>query len=606
MKRTRQELEAIENAVKRVYNRPGRRLREITDKVIDPTSAEPLGYSWMYNDPDTKEQVCTVFVSELPGKEETKYRIYIHELCHAYCGHLDNDSYAELDKRIYDVFKNHRGQIIDMINRECNVTDGEVLVNRVLDDPSVNHEIHNIAMDMEVNSKALSREDVKEMGQDVTQLGREILEKRFNIIREHNSGKSEDEKKLLDEALKRMTSNFKVKFISPENYKDTSTGLPFPPGLSYEEYIMMIIRNLPQFVKMMISISNGGTGDTSEVTDEQMEAAFGNGKGMGGGLSDLMNQLGMADNSGQGDAGQGQGQAQGQQGQGQGQQGQGGNGISGHDTSNSGGYKGSSNKTDSEHRGIRNKDDGFNLRNYDHRTPSRDTADKIREAGDISAGGGFGCGTGGSPDYSRNVRKMDPVDEAIEDVIRNTKSKVIKRQVTRNIIRNYNLGKNRSVIVPSILAKNLIDKKPKLVFIIDISGSMDTDLVDRIISTISRKMKSINRDLSYDILTWSTQMGEWIQDIKAGKMIPKIRMGGGTRLAGAIKFIKENYDPSVNFIVCSDFEDYLDEWCNVLKSMPAYVGWGFNYGTRNYKQKWPSNFTVKNFNVSYVGGRRSW
>lgn len=83
-------------------------------------------------------------------------------------------------------------------------------------------------------------------------------------------------------------------------------------------------------------------------------------------------------------------------------------------------------------------------------------------------------------------------------------------------------------------------------------------------------------------------------------------MGGGTRLAGAIKFIKENYDPSVNFIVCSDFEDYLDEWCNVLKSMPAYVGWGFNYGTRNYNQKWPSNFTVKNFNVSYVGGRRSW
>ena len=592
MKKTRAQLEAVEKAVKRVYNRPGRKMREIMDQPYNPDDGAPLGYSWMYNDKESGDQVLTIFVADLGvDKEETKYRIACHEYGHGYCGHLDSDQYEELDRRILDVFKNYRGQIIDLVNEECGVDFGEDLVNRVLDDPSLNHELHNIAMDMEVNSKILSNEDIDEMEKDITDLMPKLLEQKLGDLKD--TEKDPKRKKEIEDALDKLSKESKIKLILPCRYHDKN-GNPFPDGLSYPEYMMLIIRNLSQFVKMLVSIANGGNGDTSGISAGDISNALGGG-GMQS-LDDLMKSMGMADN-GDGD---GEGQAQsGGEGDGDGQA----DGIPPHDPSSSGGYKGSADKRESEHRGVRSKDDGFNL---DHRSPSRDAADKAREAGDIDAGGGYGCGNSGGPDMIRNVKKVDPVDEAIDEVIRNTKSRVIKRKITRNIIRNYNLGKNRSVIAPSIIAKNRIDTKPKLVFIIDVSGSMDTGLIDRIISTIARKMKTINRGLRYDILGWSHAKGDWLKDLDPSKPVPKIRYGGGTCMADALRFVKENYDESINFVLCSDFEDHLQEWCNVLKNMPNYYGYGFNYGCRNYNQEWPQNFKVKNFNVSYVGGRRSW
>ena len=70
---------------------------------------------------------------------------------------------------------------------------------------------------------------------------------------------------------------------------------------------------------------------------------------------------------------------------------------------------------------------------------------------------------------------------------------------------------------------------------IDDSGSMDTDLVDRILKTISKKMSKIQRGLSYNIITWSTVLGEHIKDINPKKPIPRISTGGGTRMAIGIQ-----------------------------------------------------------------------
>ena len=114
-------------------------------------------------------------------------------------------------------------------------------------------------------------------------------------------------------------------------------------------------------------------------------------------------------------------------------------------------------------------------------------------------------------------------------------------------------------------------------------------------------MKSINRGLRYDIITWSTRLGEHIKDIDPKKSIPEIHTGGGTRLRDGIKYFKENYDESCILIIASDFEDYLQEWASILKTMSGYSVYGFNYGRSNYEQEWPKNFTVKNFNRSYKG-----
>ncbi len=154
----------------------------------------------------------------------------------------------------------------------------------------------------------------------------------------------------------------------------------------------------------------------------------------------------------------------------------------------------------------------------------------------------------------------------------------------------YNKGINRSVIAPTVSRKVTISSQPKIVYLIDISGSMDTRLVDRILKTIGHCMRKLNRGLKYDIITWNTGLGEHIKNVDPKKGVPKIHMGGGTRLAKGIEYFRDNYKQDAILIVISDFEDYLEEWNKVEENMPGYLLYGFNYGNSSYydsdKIKW--------------------
>ena len=215
----------------------------------------------------------------------------------------------------------------------------------------------------------------------------------------------------------------------------------------------------------------------------------------------------------------------------------------------------------------------------DHRTDSRDEADQKRKLGKIRSSGGIGCGDSGGPDATREVDKeVDEVEMALNEVMQNVKARVIKSETRRDVMRLYNRGIIRSVIAPSISRKVTVSVDPKVVYLIDISGSMDTALVDRILKTIGKNMRKLNRGLKYDIITWSTRLGEHIKDIDPKKGVPRISMGGGTSLATGIQYFKENYGPEAILIVISDFEDYLEEWHKVEETMDDYSLWGFNYG----------------------------
>ena len=375
-----------------------------------------------------------------------------------------------------------------------------------------------------------------------------------------------------------MENEAKIKLIVPERYH-TSDGQPFPPELSYPEYLIMIIKNLDQFVKMLVDIKNGGSGDTSNVTAEDVKKALeSTGKGGMQSLSDLMEQMGMSDGSGKDGAKMDGGNS---------------SEMGDHDTSNSGGRWGTAEEKLGR-QGIR--DSSYK----DHRTESRDEADHKRELGQITAGGGAGCGNGGGPGGEREVvQNLDPVDEAIDEVIMNFKNRVVKKEMRKDIMWNYNRGINRTVIAPSIKSKVTLSTEPKIVYLIDISGSMDTRLVDRILGTIAKKMKHIGRGLHYDIISWSTHLGEHIKDIDPKKGVPRISCGGGTSMAGGIKYFREHYDESAILILISDFEDYLEEWHNEEMKMPKYSMYGFNYGRSNYRQSQEFKyFKVKNFNNS--------
>lgn len=542
--RNQTELEFIKRFIDNTYSRFGNMLMVNTEKPFNPDNPE-LGYCFKYKDDISGNVIYKIVCSEIKIPR-TDFRILMHEYGHIYLGHLDG-IHEELDTQICNTFRDYRGELIDRINKECGIDFAEKLIERVIDDPVLNHSLHNIAMDMEVNSKILSTEDVEEMESDISSVLPNYQLELLKYNRDHTD--NEEAKQALDDMIKKMENEAKIKLIVPERYY-ISEGNPFPSELSYPEYLMLIVQHLDQFVKMLVSIKKGGNGDTSQVTNQDIQDALqSNGSGSGQG-----NQQGKGDPKdcpykGKRDSGSG-------------------------DLNSNG------------------KDEGGTHK--DHRTDSRDDADKKRELGQIRSGGGVGCGSSGAPDATRLVDKTDEVDMALDEVMLNYKSRVVKVDTKKDLMYLYNRGINRSVIAPTIRRKVTMSNEPTIVFLIDVSGSMDTRLVDRILNTIANKMKKIGRGLKYNIISWSTQLGDHIKDIDPRKGVPRISMGGGTRMARGMEYFRQNYGPEAILILISDFEDYLEEWHEQELKMPNYTMYGFNYGYSNYNQEF-KYFKVKNF-----------
>lgn len=671
-KRTRSELETIKNFIDSTYNRFGNLLMVDTTKPYDPDHSE-LGYCYKYTDPVTHNVVYRIICTRL-GIPETDFRVMMHEYGHIYLTHLDG-IHEELDIQICNLLRDHRGELIEYINESCGIDFADKLLERIIDDPNLNHSLHNIAMDMEVNSSVLSKEDIEEMEMDISS----VHNKKMENLLEYNIAAAENPevKQKYQDQLNKMRAEAIIKLIVPERYNmgkdDQGNLIPFPNDLTYSEYLLLIIKYLDQFVKMLVSIKMGGNGDTSQITQQDIQNILNNmarnwanksdayKQGYNDALNDYKNnQVGQKANqpgqSGQGQQSQGdqQGQSQGMpqsgqgnmpgqgcgggngqpgcnqpgnggssQGQGQGQaSGQGGSGNSGNpqadydqgyqdalnDIANNGGQGGGmqslsdffesmgiSGDGQSPYKGTRPDNEGSK---NDHRTDERDEADKKREVGQIKSGGSLSCGDSGSPYAIRTVdREVDLVDMALKEVMQHVRSRVVKQDTRKDVMKLYNKGIVRSVIAPTVSRKVTISNEPKLVYLIDISGSMDTRLIDRILKTISKSMAKLSRGLRYDIITWSTELGDHIKDIDPKKGVPKISSGGGTRMAKGIKYFKDHYDSSATLIVISDFEDYLEEWSQIESQMSEYTMYGFNYGYRGDSDnvKW-KNLKVRYFN----------
>ena len=706
-KRKKSELDFIKSFVDGAYSRLGNILYVDLDRNFDPQNS--LGYCFKHVDPVNSRVIYQIVCAKI-GIPYTDFRVMMHEYGHIYLGHLDG-IHEELDAQIVDVFRDHRGELIEEINKKCGIDFADKLIERVIDDPVLNHSLHNIAMDMEVNSRVLSKDDIEEMELDITSVLPKYQEEALRYLRDHTDDATA--KQEIDDVLKKMEKEAKIKLIVPERYHtgvdDQGNPIPFPAGRTYAEYLMMIIQNLDQFIKMLVSIQMGGNGDTSDITkdmirdalqkqmqqhsdaykqgynDAQQDYANGTpgqqqrvmngqdngqqGSGQQGqdlGLQGSQPQQGQGQQQGQqggNQQGQGGGQGNGQQGQQQGQGqgsgqggqnpgrgqspgGSGGSGMSGQDlqdynqgyqdgmrdaANGQGGGSGmqglsglmsdmgmasdgsSSDSGDQGQDGQGGQGGGNGTNRYqgmrkdptkdgrmDHRTPGRDEADQKRKVGKIRSAGGVGCGDSGGPDMEREVDKeVDEVEMALNEVMQNVKARVIKRETRRDVMKLYNRGIIRSVIAPSISQKVTVSVDPKVVYLIDISGSMDTVLVDRILKTIASNMKKLNRGLKYDIITWSTRLGEHIKDIDPRKGVPRISTGGGTSIASGMQYFKDHYGPEAILIVISDFEDYLEEWHRVEETMPEYTLYGFNYGDDRWnggsdKIAW-KNMKIKKF-----------
>ena len=586
MMRGQNHFDSIKSFVDFSYKSFGNSL-SVSEKPFNPISPE-LGYCFKYRGIDVN---MYRIVTAPTGDQFADFRVLMHEYGHIYLGHLEG-IHEELDERLAWTIQNRREDLIEYINKKCKIDYADKLIERVIDDPVLNHSLHNIAMDMEVNSKVLSDEDVDEMEKRITAVLPNFDEEYLRYLQDKTD--NEQIKKDLQDRIDKMAKESKIKLILPCRYH-TSDGKPFPDELTYPEYLMMIVENLDEFVKMLISIKNGGNGDTSQVSDQELQEALngqsggqggqGQGQSQGGmqSFDDLMKDCGLSDGNGDSGSNNNNQQSNGSQ--------------------NGNGNQGKQDPKESPYKGMYSGDDTSDKpgdKGGDHNTPERDQADHKRELGQIRSQGGLGCGKSGGPDVTRLVTEQDPIDMALEEVILNFKSRVVKMDYRRDMMHKYNRGIMRTVIAPSYINKITLSTDPTIVFLIDVSGSMDTALVDRCLGTISRKMKHIGKGLKYNIITWSTRLGEHIQNIDPRKPVPRISCGGGTRMAGGIEYFKEHYKDDAILILISDFEDDLQDWHRVEKSMPSYTMYGFNYGYQSYKQEW-TNFKVKDFTT---GNRR--
>lgn len=679
------DLEQVEQVTKVVYSNGDKYLSINRNQPFDFTNFgnQALAYC---NKSDTANANIYNIVAHPIGDDDIDYKIYMHEIGHIYFGHLD-EIHEELDSLLIDSINSDFYEISERINKECGIDFGEVLLKRIIDDPSVNHSLHNVAMDLEVNSKLLSEPELEAMEASITNIFQKKVEEALKMTDQI----SESKKKELEDQLNQATQSSLLKFMHPNRFTTTDgTGnvIPFPEGKSYTEYLLLMIKHADQFIKMLVSINSGGNGDTSKVTKQQIQDALNKWwnnqseeyrRGYQQGLKDLKNGTAKQNQSnqpgsqaGNGQNGQGQGsqngqsqgsqngqgsQAGGQNGQnGQGQNGQGGQGSqngqgqqggfqAGGDQAGKNGQgqngQGSQNGMSDYERGyqdalrdaanglsggggimMRGLDSMINNgngsssgnsgdsnsaseRDLDHGSDERRKADEARANGTIGESSNSDGSNGMPPgdvhaELEMNVNKeVDKVEMILREIVQNVKKRVVSYTYSRNVMRLYNRGIDRRVIRPTMSQKVNMNTEIKLVFLIDVSGSMDRNLIQRILVTIPSELNKINRSLKYDIITWDTELENHFKDLTSKDVVPKIEVGGGTRIAKGIKYFKDQYDDTAVLVIISDFEDTLSEWKEVESTMNRYVIYGCNYGCGN-RDKVTYWTNLKQRNLSYA------
>lgn len=559
MKRS-SDLEAVIKYIKTYYNMGNNKLI-VSNSLKFSIDKPELGNSYEFYDDASGCNVYVINTIDTDSKR-TNLRILAHEAGHIYCGHF-SEIHEELDARVKYILEQHRAELVDQLNESLGIDFADKLLEKVIYDEEVNNMLHDIAMDMEVNSKILDKETIEELAGDVESLFPPKEDETLrNMIKKNieSKGLSSEDLELMnrevDDALNKMKNKSYLHLIGPWLYKDHATGQPFEDGLSYPTYLMKIIENLDQFIKMLAAMNKQGNGNGNGQGD-------GNGSGQGNldpqsvskeDISNLLNSLGSDALS------QMINQAVG----------------------NSG--NGSSSENDSDSHG-----EGKN-----HSSDSRSEANKDREdsGNDYCKSKGT---VGGVRGYQETRKDLDKVDMALKEVLKESKHKVISYNTKKDLTYFYNRGINRGVLAPRYKRSISVNTKPKLVFLIDVSGSMNIDLVNRIVGTIARSIKRFNRDLRYDIIAWDTDLCHHYKDIDPSKSIPDIPYGGGTEMARGIKYFKDNYGPDNTLIVISDFYDDLDHWARIESTMSKYSIWGFQYGNSSDNSRYFKNLKYRKF-----------
>lgn len=165
-----------------------------------------------------------------------------------------------------------------------------------------------------------------------------------------------------------------------------------------------------------------------------------------------------------------------------------------------------------------------------------------------SSSEGDGYGTSNSS-ADVHVEVEDTGEKAIGEVLKKivTRERSFKVIFDKNKLANRGSRGNTNLRYTSVRRKLLRTEEPKFAFIVDISSSMDEDVVTKIIGQLKRLSGRMNK--KSELITWNTRLNKRYSILE----LPRdIRTGGCTDMASAVTYCTE--EGFSDIILISDFE----------------------------------------------------
>jgi len=393
-------------------------------------------------------------------------------------------------------------------------------------------EFANIAQDMEINSKLFDNGEWVKAKKTLTRSG--ILVHHKDLLRQFDdlSGLIKDPKSRNLESPTYKTIAGKFNFIL-DNIKNRIKGEEgdfqfcypankgWPEKLDWMTYMILLVKNLDDTMQQVMKQINEKLGKSGQPCNQP-----------GG------NSAGKGQNAGQG----------------------------------AGGKKISQEVLDQYSNQKDKEDDAENDANGDMFDTDKDELDKELE--DNAAGGGATGRNIGGNDKGKghggvkvDFETCDTFDNFTKFLRKNCLGKK-NRKLNSDVLYNSNRGKFASrVVVPR---RHLIEKwmPTECHIIVDVSGSVPTDYVERVINSIVDTNSGIDLKNSH-IIFCDTRV---VSDEVMSKRTKAVYAGGGTEIANGIKYVKDKgylKKKTDKLFIISDFQDSLEYWVAAAKELPG-------------------------------------
>lgn len=155
----------------------------------------------------------------------------------------------------------------------------------------------------------------------------------------------------------------------------------------------------------------------------------------------------------------------------------------------------------------------------------------------------------------------------------------------RNILYYYNRDKYHSNIMHVKETRQSIIRDSNMKVLLDVSGSVDEDLIKQFIEVFKNIAKAISKKCR--IVFWNTDL---VGDYSSKEDFP-IEIGGGTDIGEGIKYLAD--DTKDLLFVVSDCEDDLEYWENIYKGEKYLISWERHEFEEDFKKEWNKIFFYK-------------